>query len=38
MKSAVDEIYRVYGRNQTVTTILREIRKDKLRGGHPELT
>ena len=35
---AVDEIYRVYGRNQTVTAILREIRKDKLRGGHPELT
>ena len=34
---AIDKIYKVYGEGQAVTKILREMQKDKARGGHPEL-
>ncbi len=34
--TAIDTIYRVYGRNQSVSAILRSIRSDKP-SGHPEL-
>lgn len=35
--TAIDRVYEVYGRNQCVSKILRAIRTDKLRGGHPNL-
>ena len=35
--TAIDRIYVVYGRNKCVSDILREMRKDKKRGGHPSL-
>jgi hypothetical protein len=35
--TAIDRIYEVYGRNQCVSKILRAIRTDKARGGHPNL-
>ena len=35
--TAIDKIYSVYSSRLSVTQILREIRKDKKRGGHPEL-
>ena len=34
---AIDKIYKVDGEGQAVTKILREMQKDKARGGHPEL-
>ena len=35
--TAIDRIYEVYGRNQSVTKILEAIRRDKPNGGHPNL-
>ena len=35
--TAIDKIYSVYTTRISVTKILREIRSDKRRGGHPEL-
>jgi hypothetical protein len=35
--TAIDKIYSVYSSRLSVTQILREIRKDRKRGGHPEL-
>ena len=35
--TAIDKVYATYGRNQSTTSILRSIRKDKSRGGHPNL-
>ena len=35
--TAIDKIYSVYSSRMSVTRILREIRNDKKRGGHPEL-
>ena len=32
--TAIDEIYRVYGRGLSVTQILRQINRDKKEGGH----
>ena len=35
--SAIDVVYAVYGRSTPVTAILRAMRDDKQRGGHPSL-
>lgn len=35
--TAIDAVYAAYGRSSSVTSILRSIRADKYRGGHPNL-
>jgi hypothetical protein len=35
--NAIDEIYKVYGRSSSVTTIINRMREDAKRGGHPAL-
>ena len=34
---AIDKVYAAYGEYQSVTNILRQMQKDKGRGGHPQL-
>ena len=35
--TAIDAVYRTYGRSTPVSVVLRAIRKDKASGGHPNL-
>ncbi|OWZ03196.1 hypothetical protein PHMEG_00025112 [Phytophthora megakarya] len=35
--TAIDKVYAVYGRNLSVSSILKSLREDRKRGGHPSL-